>query len=315
MSDQINGTEPDSGEQDAAAIVAEADTGGRSPSGIPAKILWYVPLAWAAFQLWLASPLPFMLRFGIFNSTEARSIHLAFAIFLAFLAFPALKRSPRHYIPIQDWIIALVAAFCAGYQYLFFIELSDRPGLPTQMDIVVSVIGLALILEATRRALGPPLMVVAAVFMCYTFFGHLAPEVIQWKGASLNKAMSHYYLTTEGVYGIALGVSTSLVFLFVLFGSLLEKAGAGNYFIRVAFSLMGHMRGGPAKAAVVSSAMTGLVSGSAIANVVTTGTFTIPLMRKVGFSAEKAGAVEVASSTNGQWTPPVMGAVAFLMIE
>jgi TRAP transporter 4TM/12TM fusion protein len=256
-----------------------------------------------------------MLRFGIFNSTEARSIHLAFAIFLAFLAFPALKRSPRHYIPIQDWIIALVAAFCTGYQYLFFIELSERPGLPTQMDIVVSVIGLAVILEGTRRALGPPLMVVAAVFMCYTFFGHLAPEVIQWKGASLNKAMSHYYLTTEGVYGIALGVSTSLVFLFVLFGSLLEKAGAGNYFIRVAFALMGHMKGGPAKAAVVSSAMTGLVSGSAIANVVTTGTFTIPLMRKVGFSAEKAGAVEVASSTNGQLTPPVMGAVAFLMIE
>ena len=315
MSDQINGTAPDSGQQDAMDIVAEADTGARSPSGIPKKILWSVPLAWAGFQLWLASPLPFMLRFGIFTSTEARSIHLAFAIFLAFLAFPALKRSPRSYIPIQDWIIALVAAFCASYQYLYFYELSDRPGLPTQMDIVVSVIGLALILEATRRALGPPLMVVAAVFMCYTFFGHLAPEVIQWKGASLNKAMSHYYLTTEGVYGIALGVSTSLVFLFVLFGSLLEKAGAGNYFIRVAFALMGHMKGGPAKAAVVSSAMTGLVSGSAIANVVTTGTFTIPLMRKVGFSAEKAGAVEVASSTNGQLTPPVMGAVAFLMIE
>ena len=315
MSDQINGTAPDSGQQDAMDIVAEADTGARSPSGIPKKILWSVPLAWAGFQLWLASPLPFMLRFGIFTSTEARSIHLAFAIFLAFLAFPALKRSPRSYIPIQDWIVALVAAFCASYQYLYFYELSDRPGLPTQMDIVVSVIGLALILEATRRALGPPLMVVAAVFMCYTFFGHLAPEVIQWKGASLNKAMSHYYLTTEGVYGIALGVSTSLVFLFVLFGSLLEKAGAGNYFIRVAFALMGHMKGGPAKAAVVSSAMTGLVSGSAIANVVTTGTFTIPLMRKVGFSAEKAGAVEVASSTNGQLTPPVMGAVAFLMIE
>ena len=122
------------------------------PAVKAAKILWYVPLAWAGFQLWLASPLPFMLRFGIFNSTEARSIHLAFAIFLAFLAFPALKRSPRHYIPIQDWIIALVAAFCAGYQYLFFIGLSERPGLPTQTDIVVSVIGLVLILEGTRRA-------------------------------------------------------------------------------------------------------------------------------------------------------------------
>ena len=311
MSEQTNGTD----HQDAMDIVAEADTGARTPTGIPAKVLWYVPLLWSLFQLWYASPLPFMLRFGIFNSTEARSIHLAFAIFLAFLAFPALKRSPRHYIPIQDWAIALVAAFCAGYQYLFYLQLADRPGLPTTYDIVVSVIGLVCILEATRRALGPPLMVVAMVFLAYTFLGSHMPDVIAHKGASLAKGMSHYYLTTEGVFGIALGVSTSMVFLFVLFGSLLEKAGAGNYFIRVAFALMGHMRGGPAKAAVVSSAMTGLVSGSAIANVVTTGTFTIPLMRKVGFSAEKAGAVEVASSTNGQLTPPIMGAVAFLMIE
>ena len=303
------------GEQDAKAMVAAVDTGARSPDGIPAQVLWYVPLAWAGFQLWLASPLPYLLRIGIFNSTEARSVHLTFAIFLAFLAFPAFKRSPRDHIPVQDWIIALVAAFCAGYQFLFFTQLIERPGLPTPTDIVVSVIGLALILEGTRRVLGPPLMIVATLFMGYTFFGHLAPDVIQWQGASLNKAMSHYYLTTEGVFGIALGVSTSMVFLFVLFGSLLEKAGAGNYFIRVAFALMGHMRAGPAKAAVVSSAITGMVSGSAIANVVTTGTFTIPLMRKVGFSAEKAGAVEVASSTNGQLTPPIMGAAAFLMIE
>ena len=153
------------------------------------------------------------------------------------------------------------------------------------------------------------------MFLLYVFFGHLAPEVIAWKGASYGKAMSHMWITQEGVFGVALGVSTSMVFLFVLFGSLLERAGAGNYFIWVAFSLLGHMRGGPAKAAVVSSGLTGLVSGSSIANVVTTGTFTIPLMKRVGFPAEKAGAVEVASSTNGQLTPPVMGAAAFLMIE
>ena len=315
MSEQTNGDDQSASQDELEAIIAEADTGARSPTGIPAKILWVVPLAWALFQLWYASSLPFILRFGIFNSTEARSIHLAFAVFLAFLAFPALKRSPRHYIPIQDWVLALLAAFCAGYQFMFFRELAERPGLPTTFDLVVSVAGLIFILEATRRALGPPLMVVAIVFLGYTFLGPHMPDVIAHKGASLNKGMSHYYLTTEGVYGIALGVSTSMVFLFVMFGSLLEKAGAGNYFIRVAFALMGHMRGGPAKAAVVSSAMTGLVSGSAIANVVTTGTFTIPLMRKVGFSAEKAGAVEVASSTNGQLTPPIMGAVAFLMVE
>ena len=296
-------------------MIAETDTGGRKPTGIPAKVLWIVPLVWSLFQLWYASPLPYIIGKAVLNSTEVRSIHLGFAIFLAYLAYPALKRSPRRYIPIQDWILATVAAFCAMYIFLFYRELAERPGLPTTTDLVVSVIGIVLILEATRRALGPPLMVVCMVFIAYTFGGHLMPEVIAHKGASLSKGMSHYYLTTEGIFGIALGVSASLVFLFVLFGSLLEKAGAGNYFIRVAFALMGHMRGGPAKAAVVSSGMTGLISGSAIANVVTTGTFTIPLMRKVGFSAEKAGAVEVASSTNGQLTPPIMGAVAFLMVE
>ena len=296
-------------------MIAEADTGGRTPTGIPAKVLWIVPLVWALFQLWYASPMPYIIGTAILNSTEVRSIHLGFAIFLAYLAYPALKRSPRRYIPVQDWILALVAAFCATYLFTFYAQIAERPGLPTTFDLVVSVTGLVMILEATRRALGPPLAVVCIVFIIYTFAGSWMPDVIAHKGASLGKGMSHYYLTTEGVFGIALGVSASLVFMFVLFGSLLEKAGAGNYFIRVAFALMGHMRGGPAKAAVVSSAMTGLVSGSAIANVVTTGTFTIPLMRKVGFSAEKAGAVEVASSTNGQLTPPIMGAVAFLMVE
>jgi TRAP transporter 4TM/12TM fusion protein len=315
MSGDANAGQAETSREELEALIAEADTGGRTPTGISAKVLWVVPLLWSLFQLYYASPLPYQVGLAVLNSSEIRSIHLGFAIFLAYLAYPALKRSPRRYIPIQDWVLALVAAFCASYLFLFYRELSDRPGLPTTFDLVVSVAGLALILEATRRALGPPLMVVCAVFMIYTFGGPYMPDVIAHKGASLAKGMSHYYLATEGVFGIALGVSASMVFLFVLFGSLLEKAGAGNYFIRVAFALMGHMKGGPAKAAVVSSGMTGLVSGSAIANVVTTGTFTIPLMRKVGFSAEKAGAVEVASSTNGQLTPPIMGAVAFLMVE
>jgi TRAP transporter 4TM/12TM fusion protein len=314
MSEDVKSAEvaDDSALQD---MIAESDTGGRNPTGISAKVLLIVPLMWALFQLWYVSPLPFIFNFGLLNSTEARSIHLAFAIFLAYLAYPALKTSPRNYIPIQDWIVAFIGAGCASYIFLFYRELAERPGLPTTTDLVVSVIGMVVMLEATRRALGPPLMIVAMVFMVYAFAGPFMPEIIAHKGLSINKGMSHYYLTTEGVFGVALGVSTSMVFLFVLFGSLLEKAGAGNYFIRVAFALMGHMRGGPAKAAVVSSGMTGLVSGSAIANVVTTGTFTIPLMKKVGFSAEKAGAVEVASSTNGQLTPPIMGAVAFLMVE
>ncbi len=298
-----------------AEKISETDTGGRHPAG-PAKwLLFGVALTWSLFQLWYASPLPFSLGIFVLNDTEARSIHLAFAIFLAYTAFPTFKSSPKDRIPRHDITIGLTAAFCAAYLLIFYEELANRPGLPTTLDLGVALCGLILLLEATRRALGPPLMIVAAIFMVYTFAGQYVPDIIAHKGASFNKGMSHYWLSTEGVFGVALGVSTSMVFMFVLFGSLLEKAGAGNYFIRVAFAMLGHLRGGPAKAAVVSSAMTGLISGSSIANVVTTGTFTIPLMKKVGFSAEKAGAVEVASSTNGQLTPPVMGAAAFLMVE
>ncbi len=297
-------------------MIAETDSGARNPTGaIPKKILFLVPLIWTLFQLWYASPLPFLFNFFVLNDTEARAIHLAFAVFLSFTAYPTLKSSPRDYIPIQDWIVGLIGAFCAAYLYFFYAALADRPGDPTQIDLVVAVTGLIILLEATRRALGPPLMVVAAVFICYSFFGPYMPDVIAHKGASLSKGMSHYWLGTEGVYGVALGVSTGMVFMFVLFGALLESAGAGNYFIRTAFAGLGHLKGGPAKAAVVSSGLTGLVSGSSIANVVTTGTFTIPLMKKVGFKAEKAGAIEVACSTNGQLMPPVMGAAAFLMVE
>ncbi|MBE9487064.1 MAG: TRAP transporter permease [Chloroflexi bacterium] len=297
-------------------MIAETEAGARNPTGVfPKKILFAVPLIWTIFQLWYASPLPFLFNFFVINDTEARAIHLAFAIFLSFTAFPTLKKSPTKYVPAQDWVLGLIGAFCAAYLYLFYEALADRPGLPTRMDLIVSVIGLILLLEATRRALGPPLMVVAAVFITYTFGGQYMPDVIAHKGASLVKGMSHYWLGTEGVFGVALGVSTGMVFMFVLFGAMLEAAGAGNYFIRTAFAALGHLKGGPAKAAVVSSGLTGLVSGSSIANVVTTGTFTIPLMKKVGFSREKAGAIEVACSTNGQLMPPVMGAAAFLMVE
>ncbi|MCK5904219.1 MAG: TRAP transporter permease, partial [Gammaproteobacteria bacterium] len=298
-------------------MIAETDTGARSPKGAVGQLLFWTAFAWAVFQLWIASPFPFMFPdvIPVLNNTDTRSIHLAFAMFLGFLAYPALKSSPRNRIPIQDWIMGFIAVVVTLYLSVYARELADRPGLPTTLDLVISGIGVVLVLEASRRALGSPLMIIATVFLAYIFFGHLAPDVIAWKGASFSRAMSHLWITQEGVFGIALGVSTSMVFLFVLFGSLLERAGAGNYFIWVAFTLLGHLKGGPAKAAVISSALTGLVSGSSIANVVTTGTFTIPLMKRVGFSAEKAGAVEVASSTNGQLTPPVMGAAAFLMIE
>lgn len=297
--------------------LAATETGARQPTGILGTLLTAIAICWSLFQLWIASPLPFIVGdlIPVFNNTDTRSIHLAFALLLAFLAYPALKTSPRRHIPLQDWILAALGVTATMYLSIFALQLSDRPGLPTTPDLIISTIGIILVLEGARRALGAPLAIIAAIFLLYVFFGHLAPEIIAWKGASYGKAMSHMWLAQEGVFGVALGVSTSMVFLFVLFGSLLERAGAGNYFIWVAFSLLGHMRGGPAKAAVVSSGLTGLVSGSSIANVVTTGTFTIPLMKRVGFPPEKSGAVEVASSTNGQLTPPVMGAAAFLMIE
>ncbi len=302
-------------EQQLQDMVAQTDSGARHPAGLPGRILFGVALLWSLFQLWVASPLPFTLGFGVFNDTEVRSIHLAFALLLAYTAYPAFIGSPRDRIPLADWVMALLAAASAAYIFVFYDDLSGRSGAPTRVDLAIGICGMLLLLEATRRALGPPLMVVATVFLIYTFFGPYMPEVIAHKGQSLTKVMSHQWLTTEGVFGVALGVSSSFVFLFVLFGAMLEKAGAGNYFIKMAFALLGHMRGGPAKAAVVASAATGLISGSSIANVATTGTFTIPLMKRVGFPATKAGAVEVAGSTNGQLTPPVMGAAAFLMIE
>ena len=335
-------------------LVASSDTGGRSPKGMVGLFLMLVALAWSLFQLYIASPfglfndtlarsihLGFAVFLGIMAFPPARTkfqlvLGVAIPLILAVLFMMSTKAetavwwipipaiavvatvilgSPKDRIPIWEWLLAIVGALCALYLFLFYRDIADRVGAPITQDYVVSVIGLMILLEATRRALGPALMIVASVFLIYTVLGPYMPSIIAHKGNSLSEIVNHQWITTEGVFGIALGVSTSFVFLFVLFGSLLDRAGAGNYFIQVAFSLMGHMKGGPAKAAVVSSAMTGLISGSSIANVVTTGTFTIPLMKKVGFSSEKAGAVEVASSVNGQIMPPVMGAAAFLMVE
>lgn len=291
------------------------DVGGRSPAGAMAGIIAGLALLWSLFQLWIASPLPFVFGFGVFNDTETRAIHLAFALLLAFLAYPAFRRSPRDRVPLADIALGLAAAACAAYLFVAYEQLAQRPGNLTSLDLVTACIGIPLLLEAARRALGPALAVIALAFLAYSVAGPWMPALLAHRGVSFSALANHQWITTEGVFGIALGVSTSFVFLFVLFGALLERAGAGHYFIQLAFSLLGHLRGGPAKAAVVSSALTGVISGSSIANVVTTGTFTIPMMKKVGFSKEKAGAVEVASSVNGQIMPPVMGAAAFLMVE
>ena len=291
------------------------DVGARMPVGLMAQVITGLALLWSLFQLWIASPLPFIFGFGVLNDTQTRAIHLAFALLLAFLAYPAFKRSPRDRVPLMDIALGLVAAASAAYLFIFYQQLALRPGSLTTGDLVTACIGIPLLLEATRRALGPPLAIIALVFLVYSLAGPYMPGLLAHRGVSFTALANHQWITTEGVFGIALGVSTSFVFLFVLFGALLERAGAGHYFIQLAFSLLGHFRGGPAKAAVLASGLTGMISGSSIANVVTTGTFTIPMMKRTGFSSEKAGAVEVASSVNGQIMPPVMGAAAFLMVE
>ncbi|MES2976203.1 MAG: TRAP transporter permease [Pseudomonadota bacterium] len=296
-------------------LVKEADLGGREPAGKVGLFLTILAALWSIFQVWYASPLPFTFGFAIFNDTEARAIHLAFAIFLAFCAFPAFRNSSRTVVPWTDWVLAAVGAFCGAYLFLFYNQLALRPGSPTTQDIVVGVVGVAIMLEATRRAMGFGMLVTTGLFMLFVFTGPFMPEVLQHRGASLSRFISHMWLTTEGVYGVALGVSVQFIFLFVLFGTLLDIAGAGNYMLQVSLATLGHLRGGPAKVAVVSSALNGVVSGSSVSNVVSGGIFTIPLMKRTGYSGVKAGAIEAASSINGQIMPPVMGAAAFLMVE
>ncbi|WP_127904035.1 TRAP transporter permease [Solirhodobacter olei] len=296
-------------------MVAEADTGGRKPGGLTGKLIVAVAIAWSLFQIWYASPIPYAITWGVISDSIARDIHLAFALFLVMLTFPAFKRSPRDRVPLFDWALAIAGAASTLYLVVFYVAIANRPGLPTTADIVVSVIGVLILLEAARRAVGPAITVIAVIMLAYIFLGPYMPGLLAHKSSSLSRVASQMWLTSEGVFGVALGVSTNVVFMFVLFGTLLERAGAGGYFIQLAFSLLGKYRGGPAKAGVVASGLTGMISGSSIANVVTTGTFTIPLMKRVGYPAVKAGAIECAAGVNGQLMPPVMGAAAFLIAE
>jgi len=313
----------------AEEIAAEAESGGRNPQDLTAWLVSALALAWSCFQLYIA--------YVPMNSIIARSIHLTFAITMVYLAFPGAKkpgegwaqrvsiqifpgfmrpgRSTREVIPWYDYALALLAGMGALYMAWDYANIIQRSGLPIQRDVIVGAILVVLLLEAARRALGPALPILAILFLLYCFAGPYMPSFIAHPGVPLEFVVDHMYLSDSGIWGVPIGVSTSFVFLFVLFGSLLDKAGAANYFVQVAFAALGRFRGGPAKAAVVASGMTGLVSGSSIANVATTGTFTIPLMKKVGLPAYKAGAVEVGASTNGQLMPPVMGAAAFIMAE
>ena len=288
--------------------------------GLHLKVVSAIAIIWSLFQLWYASPFPFMFNIGMFKGLPARAIHLGFALTLAFLIFPRVKGKK---ISLFDIIISFVGAFSCLYIYFFYDQLVDRGGVLLNIalegnfnlpvELIIGSCGILILLEATRRVIGAPLVVIAICFLLFSYFGRYAPEIISHGGLSLNRLIGFQWLDQEAIFGIPIGVSVDFIFLFVLFGALLETAGGGKYFLDLAFAMVGKMRGGPAKAAILGSGMTGLISGSSIANTVTTGTFTIPIMKKTGFSKEKAGAIEVSSSVNGQLMPPVMGAAAFVM--
>ncbi|MBE9534937.1 MAG: TRAP transporter fused permease subunit, partial [Proteobacteria bacterium] len=303
-------------EKTAEELLREERAEVRSLSPFEYYLVATISISWALFQLALPSVL-------VIDSTQERAIHLAFAMALLFLLMPCFKR-PKKYlgflavmdrIPILDYILTLVGAFTALYLALFYEGIAMRAGAPSTADMVSGTILVILLLEATRRIIGPALSVIAIGFTLYAFLGPHMPDLIAFKGVSLSKYLSNITNSTEGIYGIPLGVSSAIVYLFVLLGALLDKAGAGKFFTDLALSFLGRYKGGAAKAAIVASGATGLVSGSSIANIVTTGPFTIPLMKKIGYPAKKAAAVEVAASTDGQLMPPIMGAAAFIIAE
>ena len=292
----------------------------RNLTGFHLKLVAVIAITWSLFQLWYASPFPFWLNFGMFKGLPARAIHLGFALLLAFLIFPYARGKKVNFI---DILIAITGAVCCLYIYFFYDQLVDRGGILLKInlsdnftipiELILGIIGILILLEATRRVIGVPLVVIAVCFLLFSYFGQYAPDIISHGGLSLKRLVGFQWFDQEAIFGIPIGVSVDFIFLFVLFGALLETAGGGKYFLDLAFAMVGKMRGGPAKAAILGSGMTGLISGSSIANTVTTGTFTIPIMKKTGFSKEKAGAIEVSSSVNGQIMPPVMGAAAFVM--
>jgi TRAP transporter 4TM/12TM fusion protein len=316
MTDNHDIEQKDEGLEKARKMAEEEEGVARRPRG-PTK--WVIPVIgviWCFFQLSIAS-------WWILDTVFIRAIHLGFAMLIVYLNYPVFKEtrlglkflSIKDRIPPWDFVIAVIACFAAVYIAVDYYGVTHRAGIPITRDIVIGLILLVLLLEAARRVIGPALSVIALFFCIYAFFGPYMPDVIAFKGVSLSRFMGQITMSTEGIYGIPLDVSATIVFLFVLFGAMLEKAGAGHYFIQLALSILGSFKGGPAKAAVMGSGLTGLVSGSSIANIVTTGTFTIPLMKKVGYPGTKAAAVEVAASTDGQLAPPIMGAAAFIIAE
>ena len=278
-------------------------------AGLPQKIIAAIAITFSIFQLYTAT-------FGILDAQLQRAVHLGFGLSLAYLLYPCRRAWTRdHFFHPIDVLLAVLGAAAPAYIVVQYRELVTRAGSATTADIVVGGIGILLVIEAARRVVGLPMVTVVLCFLAYAFLGPYMPGVLAHRGLSPEQLISHLYYTTEGIFGIPLGVSSTFIFLFILFGAYLESTGLGKFFIDLANAVAGWASGGPAKVAVLSSGLMGTVSGSSVANVVGTGSLTIPMMKKLGYHPNFAGAVEAAASTGGQLMPPVMGAAAFLMAE
>ncbi|MCP5453000.1 MAG: TRAP transporter permease [Spirochaetaceae bacterium] len=297
-------------EADSQAILKKYDkeSNFRVYSGLMAKVISAIAITFTCFQLYTA-------LFGVLDAMLQRAVHLAFGMSLIFLLYPTSQKWSKDRLHPLDLGFAILGALTPMYIIVNYGELVLRAGTATTMDMVVGVIGILLVLEAARRIVGLPIVVIASVFIAYAFAGPWLPGQLAHRGVDVGDLVQHLYFTTEGVFGIPLGVSSTFIFLFILFGAYLEKTGLGQYFIDLANSIAGRSAGGPAKVAVLSSGLMGTVSGSSVANVVGTGSFTIPMMKRLGYKGEFAGAVEATASTGGQLMPPIMGAAAFLMSE
>lgn len=288
----------------------DPEAGTRKLSGIMLWITILGLLAFSLFQLYTAI-------FGVLTAQLQRTIHLGFALALVFLLFPARKRDRgrNKKIAWYDMILAALSVAVGAYWPIMIDDLVLRVGRLTDLDFYIGLVAILLVLEATRRAVGIPITIIAAAFIAYALYGPYMPGFLAHRGLSLERFVQSMFYTTEGILGTPIAVSSTYIFLFLLFGSFLIKTGVGEYFNDLALVVAGRSIGGPAKVAVFSSALQGTISGSSVANVVTSGAFTIPMMKNLGYKKEFAGAVEAASSTGGQLMPPVMGAAAFLMVE
>ena len=276
-----------------------------------AKVVTVVAIGLSLFQLYTAG-------ITALTAIVQRSIHLAAILTLTFLLFPihrSLRKDRFNLWLVIDWLLAAAAIGCTLYIWVNLNAIFRRQGNWLPSDLMVSIIGTLLVMEACRRVIGWAMAVICLTALLYAHFGIYMPEVIIHKGYSIERIATTLWLTTEGIFGLPLGVAATFVYVFVLFGAILESTGGGNFFIEMAHALTGRFSGGPAKTSVVASGFLGSISGSAVGNVVATGSFTIPMMKRVGYRPHVAGAVEAAASTGGQLMPPIMGAGAFLMAE